>query len=58
MEKKPYLTDGIIGNSKILGTLNMNVDFQKRYYIGGNPWILTTPWLALYKIKERQMIEH
>lgn len=30
----------------------------KRYeddiYIGGNPWILTTLWLALYKIKERQ----
>lgn len=32
MEKKPYLTDGIIGNSKMLGTLNMDGDLIRLWW--------------------------
>lgn len=32
MEKKPYLTDGIIGNSKMLATLNMDGDLIRLWW--------------------------
>lgn len=32
MKKKPYLTDGIIGNSKLLATLNMNGDLIRLWW--------------------------
>ena len=37
---------------------NQKVGGLKRYendeYIGGNPWIITTLWLALFRIKQKQ----
>lgn len=50
MQKTADLIEKNLWNQKVGGLKR----YENDEYIGGNPWIITTLWLALFRIKQKQ----